>query len=278
MRKTRAVLVAVAITVVISACAAKLYQPPTGPGVPFAEAGAVWLDVTAHCRVANVFVAEVAVSGWLGETRERLPSFTAHSAVTREDDIYLEVPAPGKSVVQMAGRAGEAVLLLPRDERWLRAPSSDIVETLTGLRWGARDLLNVLSGCVTIPSGEFSGMSYGTIASIELGNDSRAWVRQRDGRWQLQAADRDGLRIEYQEYLNAFPSRVRVSSIAANVTPLRLNFVVSQHNVNNPLATTASTFVLDVPQNFVPITLEELRTNRPIKDGKDGKTTVSRKP
>lgn len=254
------------LAMMASACAARLYVPPTGPGVPFAEAATVWRDVTASCRNANRFVAEVTVSGWMGEPRERLPRFTAHSALTREDDIYFEVPAPGRSVLQMAGRAGQAVFLLPRDERVLRAPSRDIVERLTGLRWGARDLLNVLSGCVTTPTAEFTGVSYGKTASIELGGDARAWVQQRDGQWRLAAAARDGLMIEYREYAGAFPSLIRVSSAAANVTPLQITFGVSQHNVNTPLPENA--FILDVPQNFVPITLDELRVARPLRDGK----------
>jgi hypothetical protein len=262
-------MVVAAATLVTAACATKAYVPPTGPAGPFAEAATVWQSVTARCRNANRFVAEITVSGWLGEPRERLPRFTAHSAVTREDDIYLEVPAPGRSVVQMAGRAGQAVFLLPRDERVLHAESRDIVEALTGLRWGAKDLLNVLSGCVTSPIGEITGLSYGTRSSIELGGDARAYVRQRDGVWQLEAAMRDGLLIEYREYAGAFPSLVRVSSAAANVTPLALTFGVGQHNVNTPLP--ASTFVLDVPPNFMPITLAELRSNRPVREGKEAK-------
>ena len=260
------VLIPLAITLTAGACAAKLYEPPVGPGQPFAEASTVWQDVTTRCRDAKTFLAEIEISGWIGEPREGLPTFTAHGALTRDDDIDLEVPAPGKSVVQMAGRAGQAVFLLPREDRVLRAASRDIVHRLIGLRWGPRDLLNVLSGCVTTPSGGLSGTSYGTQALIELGGEARAYLRQRDGRWQLEAGDRDGLRIEYRQYLGAFPTLVRVSSISPNVTPLQLTFKLDQHNVNT--GTTADTFTIAVPPNFQPMTLEELQTTRAIKEGK----------
>lgn len=266
MRGRWVVLVVAAIT---AACATKFYVPPTGPGAPFAEAGTVWRELTTSCRNARSFVAEVRVDGWTGSSQQGF-SATLHSAMTRDNDLYLEVPAPGRSAVQMAARADQAVFLLPRDERVLRASTREIIEALTGgLRWDAVDLLNVLSGCVTTPAAEFTGVSHGTSASIELGGDARAWVAQRDGKWQLVAAARDGLLIEYQERLGSYPSRVRVSSTASNVTPLMLRFAVSQHNVNTPLP--ATTFNLDVPQNFVPMTLADLRATRPLGDGKGAK-------
>lgn len=277
MRRTRAVLGAIGIALATASCATKFYVPPTGPGVPFGEAAAVWQNVTTSCRGANRFVAEIRVNGWVGEGDSRQSvGAPIHGGLTRDDDIYLEVPAPGGPYVQMAGRAGQAIFLLPRDKRVLRTASRDIVEAMTGLHWGPRDLLNVLSGCVTTPSGGFTGVSYGTTASIELGGDARAWVQQSGAAWQLVAATRDGLLIEYRERVGPFPSNIRVSSMAAGATPLRLTFLVSQHNVNGDLPESA--FVLEIPADFAPITLAELRGNRPLREGKDGNIAASRKP
>src|SRR5688572_11741164 len=92
--RAKVVLVPLAIAVISAACATKLYVPPTGPGVPFAEAATVWQSVTTSCSNAESFAAEIAISGKVGE--ERLPSFTAHSAVTRQDDVYLEVSPLGR--------------------------------------------------------------------------------------------------------------------------------------------------------------------------------------
>lgn len=260
-----AVSITLAIAVATSACAARFYVPPAGPGAPFAEAATVWQDLTARCRGARVFVAEVRVDGWTGASRQRF-SADLHSAVTRENDIYLEVPAPGRSYVQIAGRGDQVVLLLPRDERALRAPTRDILDALTGLRWDAVDLLNVLTGCVTNPVPAVTGESFGDRVAIDLGRGAHAWLRRRDGTWQMDAAARDGLLIEYRARDGAFPSSVRVSSTAPGVTPLVLTFAVSQVQVNIPLD--ARTFVLPVPQHFAPMTLDDLRATRPLGNGK----------
>jgi hypothetical protein len=57
--------------------------------------------------------------------------------------------------------------------------------------------------------------------------------------------------------------------MATAVTALQLTFLVSQHNVNGDLL--ENTFVLEIPPDFVPITLAELRGNRPLRDGKVAK-------
>jgi hypothetical protein len=265
-----AVLVPLACLVIASvtnACAARLYVPPAGPGESFPEAASVWNQITTRCRDASVFVAEIRVDGWVGPSRQRIPT-TIQGALTRHDDIYLEVPAPvpGKPVVQMAGRAGEAVFLLPRDARVLRAPARDIVEALTGLRWGGKDLLHVLSGCVALPEAGVTGVRYGDRAALDLGRQAQAWLRLRDGSWQLDAATRDGLMIEYRARAGAFPSDIRVSSSSPEVTPLQLTFVLSQHQVNIELP--ADAFALAAPSTFVPMTMDDLRAMRPLGDGK----------
>ena len=260
------VLVPLALVVMQAACAARLYEPPTGPGAPFADAGAVWERVTSSCRIASRLVAEVRVEGWTGATRERVPSANFHTALTSDNEVYLEVPGPGGPYVEMAGRANQSVLMFPRDERVLRASTREIVEALTGLKWDAVDLLNVLTGCVVPKATVASGTSYAQTAQIELGGGARAYVRQQDRAWHLKAATRDGLLIEYLTYEGAFPADIRVTSREAGVTPLRLKFSVRNHNVNTALE--ANTFVLAVPPNFIAMTLADLRGNRPAGDGK----------
>lgn len=246
------------------ACATRLYSPPVGPGVPFDEAPGIWQAVTARCSTTRVFVAEVRVDGWVGPSRQRF-SAALHAAFTRENDVYLEVPGPGRSFVQIGGRAERAVLLLPRDERVLRAPTRDIVEALTGLQWDAVDLLNVLTGCVTTPRAAVSGVAYGADqAAVELGVGARAWLRRVAGAWQVDAATRDGLLVEYRAREGAFPSDVRVSDATPGTTPLLVTFRVSQVSANVPLP--PATFELTVPAAFTPMTLEDLRSVRPLGD------------
>jgi hypothetical protein len=253
-------LVALAAT---GACATRFYSPPTGTPVPFADALAVWSNLTARCRDAQRFVAEVRVNGWVGASKEGFAA-TLHSALTRQNNIRLEYPG----WVQMAGDESSAVLMLPRDKRFLRQPTRAIVEALTGLNWDAVDLLNALSGCVADPASNVTGMTYGDRASIDLGPGVRAWVHRRGGVWELRAAERDGLLIEYRAWGGAFPADVRVSAQAPEVTPLLLTFLVSQVSVNIELH--PETFTLTVPESFVPLTLDDLRTSRPLRDGKGG--------
>lgn len=244
-----------------TACAVRLYTPPSGPGVPFTDAAVVWRDLTTRCAGARTFVAEVRVEGWVGASKQRF-SAPLHSAFTRANDIYFEVPAPGRSFVQMAGRAEEAVLLLPRESRVLRASTREVVEALTGLRWNAVDFLDVLTGCVTLPVSDVTGVSYGETAAIELGRNSRAYVARRQGAWQLDAAMRDGLLIEYRAREGSYPSEVRVSSSELGKTPLLMTFRISQVQANIPVDD--KTFVLTVPASFAPMTLDDLRSVRPL--------------
>jgi hypothetical protein len=248
------------------ACAVRYFAPPAGPGVPFDAAAATWQTLTQQCRGVRLYVAELRVDGWVGAPNQRVPA-TLQSAMTRQDDIYLEYPLPGRSGLVMAGRAGQADFLLPRDERKLHAPTRDIVEALTGLKWGAADMLNVLSGCVADSTGVVTGEQFGPQrAAFDLGSQVRAWARQRDGVWTLEAATREGLLVEYLEYFGAFPSLVRISSTSSTVTPLALTFRLNQVQANIDLPPSA--FTLTVPAEYTPMTLEDLRVNRPLREGK----------
>jgi hypothetical protein len=256
---------AAAVFSTASACASRLYTPPAGPGAPFPEAAAAWTSLTERCRGVQRYVAEISVTGWVGATREGVGS-TLHGALTREDDIYLEVRVLSSIALQMAGRAGQAVFLLPRDQRVLRAASRDIVQAMTGLNWGPRDLLNVLSGCVNDAPEAVIGERFDARASIDLGGGSRAWVRQVGGAWQLEAAARDGLLVEYLARESTFPSMVRVTTTASGITPLALTFRLGKIQANIDLE--PRTFELDVPAGFAPMSLEDIRVTRPLREVK----------
>lgn len=251
----------VPVALVASGCAARVFTPPTGPFEPFADAPAVWTQLTASCRDAQRYVAELRVQGWVG-ARDQGISRTMHGAVTRDDDVYLELQIVGATVFQMAGRNGEATILLPRDERVLRAPTRDIVAALTGLQWGGRELLDVLTGCVAAPVGDVTGERIGTSARVTLSPSTHAWLRERGGRWELEAAQVADWLVEYRLYDGRWPREVRVTSTGA--TPLDLRFTVSQINVNVDLPPT--TFTLNVPERFIPMTIEELRSVGPLRE------------
>ncbi len=242
-------------------CAARVFTPPAGPAEPFTDAAQVWTKVTERCRGAQRYVAQLRVQGWVGSKDQRIAQ-TLNGAVTRTDDIYLELRMLGSTAFQMAGEAGQATFVLPRDTRVLRGSTRDMVGALTGLQWGARELLDVLSGCVAAPAGVVTGERAGQYVQVAVSPGTTAWLRERDGNWQVHAAKIAGLLIEYRMYDGGWPSSVRVTS--AGDAPLDLQFSLSQLRINEDLE--SGTFRLTVPSHYLPMTLEELRAIGPVRE------------
>lgn len=249
------------VVCVAAGCAARVLTLPAGPAVPFAEAPQVWEQVTAACRDAQRYVAQLRVQGWVGSRDQRIAQ-TLKAAVTRGDDVYLELQVLGTTVFQMAGQAGQSTIVFPRDERFLTAPTRDIVSALTGLQWGGRELLDVLSGCVAAPAGAVTGERVGSAVRVAIAPSTHAWLREREGRWQLWAAQIEGWLVEYRLFDGRWPSTVHVTATGA--TPLDLRFTVSQVQVNIDLPPT--TFTAIVASHFQTITLDELRSIGPLRD------------
>jgi len=243
-------------------CAARVFTPPTGPSVLFAEAAEAWSQATTACRDAQRYVvSQMRVQGWVG-SRDQPIARTMSGAVTRTDDIYLELRMFGSTVFQMGGATGQSVFVLPSETRVLRAPTRDIVAALTGLQWGGRELLDVLTGCVAPPDGRVTGARTGAYLSVPLSASTTAWLREREGRWQVHAARISEWLVEYKAYQGAWPAEVRVTSTGA--TPLDLRFTLSQLHINVDLP--PETFVVPVADHFLPMTLDELRSIGPLRD------------
>lgn len=244
-----------------SACATRVFVPPAAPVTPDPNAAAIWSEVTTRCRDTQRYVAGMRVNGWAGANRERLAPPTMHGAVTRTDDIYLEIPVPGGPVLQMAGRGGEVTVLLPRDRRAMRGATREIVAALTGLDWGPRELLDVLTGCVAPTAGNVSGGRTGRLLHVRLSPSADAWLRESSGRWQLHAARVDGWLLEYRRHDVFWPAEIRVT--ASSPTPLDLTFTLTTQQANIDVPDTA--FALAVPGDYTPLTLEELRAAGPLR-------------
>lgn len=250
-----------------SACAARGFTPPVGPVQPFPDAAQVWEQVTTRCRDAQRYVAQVRVQGWVNARDQRIAR-TLSGAVTRTDDIVLELQMLGTTVFQMGGVAGHSTFALLTERRVLRADTRDIVEALTGLRWGGRELLDVLTGCVATSGAAVTGTRTGPWVSLTVSPSVTAWLRERDGAWRIHAARIAEWLVEYRAVDGGWPSDVRVTSTGA--TPLDLQFTLSQVKVNIDLP--PGMFVLTVPDHFIPMTLDDLRSIGPLRDGpvKDG--------
>jgi hypothetical protein len=147
------------------------------------------------------------------------------------------VPPFGQPVFMLATQGGDAVLLLPRDQRVLRGqPPQAILEALVGVNFAPADLLAILTG-------------------------GKLYLR-RTSQWQLRAAQRDGWQLEYTMGQSQFPASVRLTSESQKV-PVDLTTGLSELETNVDLDPAA--FRIDVPPDAKPLTLDELRESGPLR-------------
>jgi hypothetical protein len=186
---------------------------------------------------------------------------TVLAGLTAEDQIRLEVPAPfGRAVFILAGTNARSTLLT-RDNRALTARADQIVEGLTGLPFGPRALLAVLSGCGISSTELVQARRYDVTIGIDA-SEGRVFLRQWNGRWRVAAAELAGLTIVYDLSDGDWPSGLHISSAPNRTPPLTLT--VTEHQVEANAVLRASDFSLAVPPDATPLTLEELRASGPL--------------
>lgn len=278
--------------VVGAACApAPLVTFPAGAVTPTPEAAAIWQATTAACRSAANYSAEIVINGRVGS--EKLRRVTLQGAMTRDGRIRLLAVAPiGGPIFLLAGRAERATLTLPHDHRVLVAPVADIVNALIGLKFAPADWVDVLSGCVggaqdagaeapaytrpagaeapayTRPAGaeapayRASGGEVGGDIVMSLGPQARALLRKSGAEWRVLAGERPEAHVEYRAFLGRWPSDLRLTSSASADVPIDVRMAIGQIFVNTELQDRA--FVAEVPADFMPMTLAELRAIGPL--------------
>ena len=221
----------------------------------------------------------MALSGRAGDERVRgrvLMGLEAGGAVR------LEAPAPfGAPFFILAGKSEVATLILPRERRVLKdTPVSAVLERLTGLSLGADDLRLILSGCLVETPSPTDGRQWpGGWQAVTIGPERVAYIRTVQGRPLLVAADYGPWHVDYSRHANGFPRVVRVRSAfaeastfakatadqsAARSGAIDITARVEQLEVNtqiNPLA-----WVVDVPSDADPMTLDELRSIAPLAE------------
>lgn len=244
-----------------ASCASRApFAFPTGTPTPTPDAAAAWQAATAACRAAANYSAEIVIDGRVGA--ETLRRVTLQGAMTRDGRIRLLAVAPiGGPIFILAGRADRATLTLPRDHRVLVAPVADIVNALIGLRFAPVDWVDVLSGCVS-GSARADGGQLGADLEIALGNGARALLRKNGAEWRVVAGQRLDAVIEYREYQGRWPSLARISSASTTEVPINVGLAIGQIFVNADLSDRA--FMPDVPADFAPMTLAELRAIGPL--------------
>jgi hypothetical protein len=255
-------LLLLAAACAIPACAAKPLKLPSGVGATFSGYAAAYEQATHDCRNVRTLSAVIGLSGRAGGQRIRGGIEAGFAA---PDDLRLEGIGPfGRVMFVLVSKAGEATLVLPRDDRVVRgAPAAAIVEALAGVALGPGELRAVVSGCGLGGETPIAGRLYrnGWVAVDSA--DATAYLRQSKVRWLMKAAVRGPFTVEYKDVASGHPATIRLRTsptppgLAADLT-LR----VSQVEINVPLA--AEVFRVEVPANAAPLTLEQLRRAGPL--------------
>jgi hypothetical protein len=264
VRSKRALLVCLlAVAAGPWGCAPRRLQWPSGDGEPFPEYAQALHEATASCRDVRAMSAELGISGRAGgqKLRGRVAAGIAAPA-----SIRLEGAAPfGAPVFILAADSTRATLLLPRDNRVLTGePPAAILESLVGLNLGPADLLAILSGCVERDPQPAGGRVFsGGWAGIDLAGGGRVYL-QRDGRqrWQVRAASRQALRLEYERGASSIPDAVRIAADGDSGAGTDLRIAVSQPELNVTLG--PEVFAVKIPSDAQPISLAELRLAGPM--------------
>jgi Outer membrane lipoprotein LolB len=247
-----------------AACAPKTLKLPDGPSTPLADPSAIVQEAFGHCARVHLLTLEIGLSGKVGTTRLR---GRLQAGFRAPDAIRLEAVAPfGAPFFILAGSDDKATLLLPRDERVLTgAKPSAVIQALTGLDLSPADLRAWLVGCPAPTLDVKGARAFGEQwAAIDMAGGRVAFVRRTD-RWRLAGETTGQLSIEFVDHAGVQPQRVRIRHDATGATPaVDARLALSQVETNVDLPEAA--FTVNVPQNAVPITVEELRSAGPLRE------------
>jgi hypothetical protein len=272
LRRAGLVLVAGLLTV---SCGVRLMKLPSGPGAPAPDITQVISDATSACRAVSSITAEIGVSGSVGGRRLRARLIAGLEAPA---SARLEAFAFGQQIFIVVARAGDATLLLTRENRILEHGRTDeILEAVAGIPLDAADLRTTLVGCPHESASAGPGSGGGTVSSAarQIGDDWRVLTdgpseryfhrESRQGPWRLVASvrrdpGRPAWRVEYRRFENNLPRAIHMISIDSSRFDLRLE--LSQVELNTKLP--AAAFEVRVPPAADPITIQELRRSGPL--------------
>jgi len=254
----------------LSGCAPKAPPRPVGTTTPDPTAADAFATATAACKGFRSIEGELSLSGRAAGERVRGRILTG---LESGGAVRLEAVAPfGAPFFILAGRNERATLVLPREHRVLKDTGvAAVLERITGLAFGADDLRLILSGCLSDAAAPSDGRQWGSEwKAVTIGPDRVAYLRIQNGQPVLTAADYGSWRVDYSGHANGFPRIIRIRTalgprslgeggidITARVEQLEVNTQI------NPRA-----WVVEVPSDADPMTLDELRSIAPLAEKK----------
>jgi outer membrane lipoprotein-sorting protein len=253
-----ALLPSIASLCFLTACAPRLARLPSGPGTPFPEYTAALTQAREQCADVRTMRAVLSISGRAGR-RLRAKIDAGFEAPAK---VRLELPAPGKPLFIFVANGNAATLLLPRDSRVLRnAPPAATLEALAGVRLDPSELRTIVSGCGIAGDEPKAARAFGGLVAVDAG-DATTWLQQVDGAWRIVASARGPIDVRYADFAGGRPSTIRLRTSPQDGRPTDLTIRLSQVDVNERLE--PAVFEVEVPENAVPLTLEELRQSGPL--------------
>lgn len=253
---------ALGLLLVSASCAPRLVTFPTDPGAPLPDFAAIHKGAAASCSGVRTLTAELSLSGRAGGQAVRGRAIVGFE---RPASIRLEGVAPfGPPAFILAGSGANATLYLPRDDRVLRnSRAEDILGALTGVALAPADLLAVLTGCVSPTPAATSGrLHQNGWAAIDLADGTTVYLERLVAAWQPRAARRRGWLIGYPDWQGAFPATVRLQ---ATDPAIRVDISAAVSQLETNIAIDPAAFMVNVPDDTLSLTLDELRDAGPLR-------------
>jgi hypothetical protein len=226
---------------------------------PAPDGGQAIAQATGACDRVTALTADVRVSGSVDRQRVRARLI---AGVARPASARLEAVAPfGAPLFVFVARAGEATLLLPRDDRVLEhGRPAEVLDAATGVPLDPAALRVTLTGCASNPDAA-GARAIGADWRVVRDGDGELYLRRSAAAapWRIVATVRPAWRAEYGDFDGDLPRTIRLTSADRRAFDLRL--ALSQVEVNPSLG--ADAFTVQVPPSASPITLDELRHSRP---------------
>jgi hypothetical protein len=218
----------------------------------------------------TTYQAQLRVSGRVAG--RRIPGLTVGLALDASGRIGMEFRVGGPPMLNLAGSADRATLLLHEQGRVVTAPAADIVEALVGARLGPARLLALLTGCVSSdPTLTEAGVADDLVvvttpdAVVYLARTEREGQGERA--WRVRAGEFEGLLADYRPFESTWPSEIDVRSDTGRSPRVALALRVVEFDVNSPRFNPA-VFSVVVPDRAVATSLDELRDSGPLGSGR----------
>jgi hypothetical protein len=242
------------LALLTSACAARMFVPPAGPGAPAPDAAAAWDEATKTCRDVTTFAPTMRLSGRVAGAR--VPGLTVLGAVTAAGGIRLQATGAGRTIFELAGTNARATFYWREDNKVATARAEELVDALVGLNLGADALLPILTGCVTRAQTVSRGERHGDLLAVTA-DTGRVFLR-RDTAWRAFYGDVQGLAVQYVWQAAPFPRELALNAQRGTPSEVQLKLRIDEGPiVNSTLG--PETFTLNVPSTAVPMTLDEVR-------------------